>query len=186
MKSRTKSIRNPPDLAGEIWRPVPGYEGNYAVSSHGRIKRLRGSVKCNADRLRVFSSTKKGYFIVLLHKNGAMKGHLVSRIVCRAFHGEPPSERSEAAHLDGNNRNNHKDNLGWRTPAENNQQKTLHGTHGAGERHSQAFLTSVDVSEIKKLSSSGISQQSIAKQFGISQGHVSEIIAGKKWSALNV
>jgi hypothetical protein len=43
----------------------------------------------------------------------------VSRLVCEAFHGAPPSDIHQAAHLDCDPSNNYEWNLEWQTPAEN-------------------------------------------------------------------
>lgn len=53
-----------------------------------------------------------------------------------------------------------------------------------GEEHGMAKLTEVDVVGIRKLASLGVTQRMIARIFGITQGHVSDIVTGKKWGTL--
>lgn len=55
---------------------------------------------------------------------------LVHRIVCTVFHGQAPSPKHEARHLDGNAQNNQADNLAWGTHAENMADMVRHGTQG--------------------------------------------------------
>lgn len=48
------------------------------------------------------------------------------RLICRAFHGEPPRYvigKTYVRHLDSNPANNHADNLRWGSRSENEQDK---------------------------------------------------------------
>jgi len=47
------------------------------------------------------------------------KTYRVARLVCEAFHGPAPSEKSVCMHLDENSRNNDPSNLQWGTQKEN-------------------------------------------------------------------
>ena len=47
------------------------------------------------------------------------KTYKVARLVCEAFHGAPPEDKSVCMHLDENSRNNASDNLRWGTQKEN-------------------------------------------------------------------
>lgn len=47
----------------------------------------------------------------------------VHRVVCEAFHGPPPTDKHTVEHIDGNKKNNHKDNLCWLSMSENNRRK---------------------------------------------------------------
>jgi hypothetical protein len=53
-----------------------------------------------------------------------------------------------------------------------------------GERNVRAKLTAADVLEIRECYASGITQASLAKVFGVSQPHVSDIVNGKVWRHL--
>jgi hypothetical protein len=50
-----------------------------------------------------------------------------------------------------------------------------------GERNGMARLTAGDVEEIRLLVSTGHKRSDVAKKFGISGPHVSDIVRGKKW-----
>lgn len=62
------------------------------------------------------SSDKDGYLVI----NRYGKIHRVHRIICRAFHGEPPSDRPYVDHIDRCRTNNSASNLHWVSPSENN------------------------------------------------------------------
>lgn len=111
----------------EEWRPVPGYEGIYAVSNEARVRRLAGSFSALEDRLLTPTLGSNGYVSVALYRDGHVKGHLVHRLVLRAFHGEPPTG-TEACHNDGDPTNNRLENLRWDSHQANCMDKALHGT----------------------------------------------------------
>lgn len=66
-----------PDLPGEAWRPIEGYNGKYLVSNLGRIKSLKHA---NARLLTPFMNNK-GYDRVCLSQFGKARHFLVSRLV---------------------------------------------------------------------------------------------------------
>ncbi len=51
-----------------------------------------------------------------------------------------------------------------------------------GETHADAKLTEADVTEIRQLSALGVSQRKIAKQFGMSQQQISDIVRRRRWA----
>ena len=50
-----------------------------------------------------------------------------------------------------------------------------------GERNGMSRLTESNIIAIRKMKANGIRQSDIAKKFGISDPHVSDIVRGKKW-----
>ena len=112
----------------EIWKVVPGYEGLYMVSNHGRIKSVEHMVY-NPALLRdgcyrrvpekILNGNKsRGYHTVCLTNDGKKNVHRIHYLVARAFIGEAPTEKHQVTHIDGNRDNNHVDNLMWVTPKE--------------------------------------------------------------------
>lgn len=87
----------------EIWKDVVGYEGFYAVSNLGKIKRLVGA-KCKTERL-IKPYLYNGTPMVDLCANSVYKRLRVSLIVAQAFIGTIP-ENSKIAHIDGDKTNN--------------------------------------------------------------------------------
>lgn len=169
----------------EEWRTVAEYEGLYEVSSFGRVRRLAGTYHCNKNRiLSACPCCKWGHLVVNLSKDCKARTRLVHRLVAFAFLGNPPEEKMEVAHYDGDSTNNHVSNLRWTSHKDNERDKIRHDRLRKGERHHNASLTEIQVLEIRKLVAEGENQYSVAKKFGISQPHVSEIHLRLSWTWL--
>ncbi|MBQ1582834.1 MAG: HNH endonuclease [Prevotella sp.] len=95
----------------EEWRMVPGYEGLYMVSNLGRIFGIK------RGKIRTLTIDHKGYYRVLLCKNGKQKSIRVHQLVAMAFIPNPEN-KAEVHHIDRDRTNNSVDNLMWVTPEE--------------------------------------------------------------------
>lgn len=95
----------------EIWKDVPGYEGQYQVSDQGRVRNSKGLVM-SPNRLL------HGYLTVHLYKGGkhTRRVHCVHRLVLHAFTGV---DGQEANHLNNDRADNRLQNLEWCTRAQN-------------------------------------------------------------------
>lgn len=110
----------------ERWLPVVGYEGQYDVSDHGRIRSVDRTVT-QLDRwgnqttrrlkgrvLRTGRTKKRngspGYLFVKMPGNVTL---LVHRAVLEAFRGPCPPRMKDGAHKDDDPTNNRLDNLEW-------------------------------------------------------------------------
>lgn len=102
----------------EIWKPVPGYEGWYSVSSLGRIRRDRGGTSAKPGAMLKLNPQALGYLAVSLCKHGKVETFRVSRLVCHAFFG-PPFPDAQADHINGDPGDNRVENLRWVTPMAN-------------------------------------------------------------------
>ena len=149
------------DRAFERWRPAPGYEGLYDVSSLGRIRRSHGAPKSPATkpgRIRATSiSSMTGYPQLTLYRPGHKPTWVtVHSLVCEAFHGPKPTPHHEAGHLNGNRQDCRAENLAWLTRSENRAQSYRDGrkTSGAAGRpgagNCAARLTEDDVRAIRR------------------------------------
>lgn len=115
----------------ETWAPIPGYEGSYEVSDHGRVRALdRVTDRGRKWRGRMMTpyAMRNGYMSVTLWKDGKQKSHLVHRLILSAFVGEPPAG-TEALHKNGLRSDNALANLAWGTHSENQFDQVEHGTH---------------------------------------------------------
>lgn len=108
------------------WRPIPGYEGTYDVSSDGQVhSRPRPRTKGGILRQRV---NKRGYLALSLVQHGVQKTHEVHRLVALAFLGPRPAGM-EVRHLNGDQLDPRLSNLAYGTPPENKLDTVAHGTH---------------------------------------------------------
>lgn len=62
------------------------------------------------------------------------------------------------------------------TRKENNQQAWSRGLHPMGERHTHARLTDAEVAEIRSRAAAGERQTDIARDYGVHQSHVCNIV----------
>jgi hypothetical protein len=107
----------------------------------------------------------------------------IHRLIIRAFKGPPPEEKYQAAHDNGNPQDNRIENLIWKSPLENIRDKYRHGRigHVFGEQLNHK-LTEEQVLEIRRrYAAGGVQQWRLAKEFGLHQVTVSEIVTRKIW-----
>lgn len=181
-------------LEGEVWKPVPGYEGSYEVSNLGRVRALPRWVNSKngsfaLKRMKIMSGSpngKTGYPEVKLAKNGSSRGHSVHRLVCLAFHGPAPDGRDQVAHCDGTRTNNRADNLRWASAKENADDRIAHGTERMGVNTSWVKLTEDDVrairaSYVKKYGALA----RLARQYGVTSTQILHIVQRKHWKHID-
>lgn len=156
----------------EIWRSIP-FAPTYKASSYGNIKGIYG-------KLMRPSENYAGYLVLDLHK----KQYRVNRIICRTFHGEPPSIEHHAAHKDSDKRNNNEANLYWATPLENAADLSLTG-HNQGSNSCASILKEADVIEIRKLYQEGYRLVDIASFYPqVEYVNISAIVHRRSWRHL--
>ena len=118
----------------ERWLSIPGYEGIYEVSDHGRVRGLDREINRGASgKLRIHGQILKPqplrrYRAVRLKVHGRKRVALIHRLVLEAFVGPCP-EGMEACHWDGDPTNNRVENLRWDTRSANARDRVRHGTH---------------------------------------------------------
>lgn len=154
----------------ETWKDIDGFKG-YAVSNYGRIKSARKILKPQ--------KTHHNYLQVCLSYGNGRK---LARLVAIAFIPNP-NNYPEVNHLDGDKANNHISNLEWCTHKENciHAIRTGLKVNAKGESHYKARLTEKQVLEIRGQVKLGAKQNAIAKQFGLTCGHVNQIVKKKCW-----
>lgn len=110
----------------EEWRPIPGFEGYYRVSSHGRVE----SVRRHGARGGLISVAiaNTGYPTVSLFRDGEHVMRQVHALIAAAFFGPRPPGM-EVRHLDGNKLHCVVSNLAYGTRSENQRDRLRHGTH---------------------------------------------------------
>lgn len=116
---------------------------------------------------------------------GGVKMH-AHRAMCILVHGQPPTADHQAAHSCGNGHLAcvNPRHLSWKTPAQNQADRLVHGTHCRGERCRTAKLTEEQVLEIRSLRGH-VSSKDLSKRFSISPGAVKMIWQRRNWAWLS-
>lgn len=177
----TTQLQQHSETLGLEIRPIPGVE-NYAVSRTGRVfsynqtDRWGNLLPIREMCLRPAGRT--GYLQFRRTLTGRRQSPTSVHVsVARAFHGEKPSPSHQVRHIDGDQLNNHADNLAWGTPAENAADKRRHGTVYYGDDHHSVRLPDRSVAEIRRIyAQGGVTQVELAERFGTSQPRVSNIV----------
>lgn len=184
----------------QIWRSVQAYP-DFDVSSEGVVRRKTahhrtphalpaGSIVPQWEIRRPYkrkngTTLRKRYLCVSLSRrvDGRLltENVLVSRLVCEAFHGAPPSKRHQAAHCNGHSLDNRADNLRWATPEANQADRNEHGTDIRGSKHHAAKLRESDVVSIIAELAAGKSDPEVATRYGLATVTVLGIRRGISW-----
>jgi len=164
---------------GEIWRDVDGFNGIYAVSDRGRVKRLTGYRNATWPGRLVKATLTAGYPMVRLWNRTETRAY-VHHLVALAFLGPRPSPRHVINHKDRNKTNNTIGNIEWTTPGGN----VWHSHHtgeprrwkSRGEAHGNARLTDAQVAYVL---ASAMQGRALARELGVSESLISLIRRGK-------
>lgn len=167
-------------MTEEHWKTIPSFP-LYQASSEGRIRRHPDHLWHCSGPFLAPGVTKKGYLNYVLRRDNRSVNVGGGPLVCEAFHGPKPSPDHEAAHEDGNPRNNRPDNLSWKTVSENHADKRRHGTHREGEAIPWACLKASQIPEIRSRLATGESCLTISRDMGVSEGAINGIRIGRNW-----
>lgn len=196
-----KQIKKWPQTDLPELRPIEGWP-TYHVSADGRAFRL---LTTGVFRPLKPTLNNNGYESISISAPGRRIHVLIHRSVAIAFIGPPPSDKHEARHIDGNNRNNVATNLAWGTHAENMQDMVRHGNQGAyrhpervarGDRHSSktkpwavprgersgaATITEEQVRAIRATFEETKNISATARLLGVSRDAAKHVLNGKTW-----
>lgn len=175
-----------PDVTEE-WRPIPGTDGYYEVSSLGGFRswRVPGWPDRRATRPKPVKprlGTTRYPQVHVYWADGRHHNRELHALVAEAFLGPKP-EGLQVRHLNGDPLDNRAANLAYGTQRENELDKVRYGKGVQGEKNPQSKLTRSNAQVI--LAMSGMANQTlVGKVFGVSQATVSDIWAGRTWSHL--
>lgn len=168
-----------PDLPGERWLPVVGWEGLYDVSDLGRV-RSESRLGHPGRTLKPFTSGQYGYLAVKLCRDGGGVTAYVHQLVAQAFVGPcPPGQ--QVRHGPGRYLDNRLANLCYGTPAEDAEDKVRDRSANRGEKNKHAKLTWAIVADIRSRAAAGELQADLATEYDVSGPSISLIVAGKTW-----
>lgn len=175
--------------SGEIWMDIPGLEGRYQASTHGRIRSLDregktcyGATRKLKGRLLRMTGGKRGYLRI---PPNICETQFVHRLVAMTFIPNP-GRLPVINHIDGNKQNNRVENLEWCTQLENMQHAFRTGLAAGmdlkkGEDSIAAKLTESQVIEIKRRIKEGERLIDISIDYPVSKSAIAEIKAGRSW-----
>jgi hypothetical protein len=172
-------------IAGENWRAVPGYEGRYEVSDHGRVRSLdreivrrSGARYWHVGRVLIAGANLDGYPMAQLE--GKRFG--VHVLVAAAFIGPRP-EGMQVNHKNGVKTDNRPPNLEYVTASENVKHAFATGlaTAARGEANGKARLTAGEAAYAKRAPGTNAE---VAAELGVSRCTVDAIRKGRNWRHL--
>ena len=172
----------------EDWRPAPGWEGIYEISSLGRCRRLlpRGRGKgFGVGWILKPLPTRCGYVEYVLGYKERRERHSAHRLVAMAFIPGNPS--LQVNHKNGIKTDNFVDNLEWVTCGDNHRHAyrtgLRSGNHGGlpGTRNGRAKITQDIAEEIRGWRGKE-SQTRTAERFSLRQSQVSYIQLRHAWN----
>lgn len=173
------------DILAEEWRPVEGWP--YEVSSIGRVRRSSADLgRTRRGRIIRTFRRKTGHRTVVLCSNGRTKNAKVHRLMCRAFHGPPPSPGHLAAHENGDPGDNRPDNIYWATPAQNSADMVRHGRSRPGGKSNLAVLSDVQALSIIAAAPLDLpGRRAVAAALGVTEKTVTRILRGETFKHLS-
>lgn len=172
-------------MQDEVWKPIPGWDDRYEVSSRGRVRSLCHRGKPRAYPVVIAASVdSRGYCAVSLCRDNKVSRRLVHRLVLETFVGHCPDGK-ECGHLNGNPLHNYLDNLAWVTKKENAAHRDKHGTTSRGESRPLAIFTEQEVRHLRALHALGYRKSwltdLVVRQKKCDPTSVRDAISGRTW-----
>ena len=164
------------NLDGEEWKDIAGYNGDYQVSTFGRVKRFHKHTPPRILKPQLLGE----YLSVALYTGGKMKQHSVHLLVAQAFVPNPDN-KPEVNHIVGCKFNCHVSNLVWSTSSENTQHAFDNGLAKSGKKHYKAKIKDEkDIIYIRE-NPDNLTTYELAEMFGVKQPIISKIQIGETY-----
>jgi hypothetical protein len=175
---KAKTIEVVPDLEGEIWKDIAGFEGIYLVSNMGRVKRIMHR-KNPTNTIMNTTLNGGGYHHLMLTVNGKGYGKILSILVATAFIPNPEN-KPQVNHLKGKD-DNRAESLEWNTAKENinHAWRTGLSKPANGTLNGNAVLTEKDVLEIR---GSSLTPLEISLKYNVKREQIYKILRRERWS----
>lgn len=166
-------------IGEECWKDIEGYNGEYKISSHGRVKSHK---RKNETTLKPGKNRNDNLFVILSN-NGNSKVHMVNRLVAKYFISNF-NDNLTVINKDKNKNNNNVNNLKCieRSEVEKNFKRE-------GENNTNNKLTELEVKYIrnwiKVWKREGYTDKEIADMFDVSLPTINQIKNNKSWRHVN-
>jgi HNH endonuclease len=174
-------------MGAEEWRLVADTNGEFAVSSMGRLRREVARYHTPAGYIMKGHASKKDRYhrmVMTFTRDGKTVevGKTLHKIVAEAFLGPCP-EGMEIDHQDGVKGNNRADNLEYVTRQENIDRAVARGLiANKGERNTQAKLTAHQVRRIRSEYATGLySYGDLGRKYGCDPLNIRAVIKRISW-----
>lgn len=184
-------------MCEEVWKPIPGFGGEYEASTCGRIRSVSG-YRLVTTRYRTFKRWHKGtlrkpafdgrgmYLQVNLSTRGKQRMYLVHRLIAITFL-ENPKGLPEVNHMDEDKTNNAVWNLEWCDHKYNNNYgskiASSQGTRNGASKYNEELVRKIRAEYVPNDAEHGLT--SISKKYGVSLTHVYNIVNGYRWGWLD-
>ena len=175
-----------PDLPGEIWKPIPGFEHHAEISNKGRLRstpRKLGHEAAGGYLMANLPGPVRGYGRPRSRNRDKHAWQVpVHQIMASVFLGDHPIEKTQINHKDGNKLNNSVDNLEYCTPSENTLHAYAMGLNpGNGPKRK---LTPALYDEIRDLyRQGGWTHEKLAVKYGVTATHIGYVLHRSKATA---
>ena len=106
------------------------------------------------------------------------------RLMCIFAHGEPPTQKHQAAHNCGNGHLGcvNPKHLEWKTSSQNQQDRKKHGTQAGNTNGPTGKLSFAKAAEIRKLRANGLLLEELARRFDVTEGAIRKVCKGETWA----
>lgn len=170
------------EIAGEIWKPVNGFEGLYEISDHGRLLSLsrtvvrpNGTLQKRNMHMIVPHDDGKGYLQTTLNLKDRRRIVYIHQLVAETFIVNPEN-KPEINHIDGNKKNNDVANLEWVTRSENIQHAFRLGLKTMKPAFEASLLVSQKACRCVETGKIYVSRSEAERDTGISNGCICDSI----------
>lgn len=177
--TQTAHGANQGNCAFEKWVDIRGYEGNYQISSLGRIKsinRIAPNGQAFPERIMKQRIESTGYMGLTLWKNNKSKMHHTHRLLLDSFVENPFCKRV-SNHKDGNKLNNDLSNLEWATYTENLKHAYKNNLNSG--RRKLNWDTILDIRRMGKYIKN---KSELARKFDVNHSTIQRILTFKTWN----
>lgn len=176
-------------MNNEEWKEIPGYDGIYAASNFGRIRRNAGfpdrrGHATPGGMLKLTTTTNpRGYRQHVVNLWG--KARRVHQLVALAWLGPCPP-REEVRHINGDATDNRIANLAYGTHKENVADTRKHERDPLGSRHGMAKLNEELIERIRaEHDGKRGTGAKLASKYNVSASTVSFIKNRRTWRHVN-